>query len=117
MTVTVVNGPTIAQGQSLSAPLDLGTQKILRITMPAAWDMEHVSPVITFQISTDGIGYNDVFDKDGSEFHMVVVPGSAVLIGNDMTAVGFLKIRSGMRGRPIPQSQIRTFALAVTDIL
>ena len=66
---------------------------------------------ITFQTSSDGVGYNDILRPDGTEVLCVVFPDTAV-IGLDLP-VGFLKIRSGTRDRPIEQENIRTFAVAI----
>ena len=51
MAIQVLNGPTIAAGDSLSDGLDCSGGKIVKITMPADWTFAD----ITFQTSSDGI--------------------------------------------------------------
>jgi hypothetical protein len=110
MPVNVLNGPVIEAGESLSAPLDCTGGDVVRITMPSAW----TEAVLSFQISTDGEFFNDVFRSDGWEVSFHVVPGSAVLLPPDMTrAVQYLKVRSGTRDNPVPQPERRQFAISV----
>jgi hypothetical protein len=111
MTLTVLNGPVIQAGESLSDSVDCTGGTIVRITMPPAWGIGN----ITFQISTDGLFFNDLFDQDGKEFTMVVVTGAAVpIIWDGITrCAAHLKIRSGSRSHPIVQDEKRDFAVAL----
>jgi hypothetical protein len=112
MTLQVLNGPIIQAGQSLSDGIDCTGGNIIRITMPAAWTNANIS----FQISSDGNGYNDLVRADGSEVTMVVVPGSAVVLGQFgeyLKAMAFLKVRSGSRTYPVLQEAQRDFAIAI----
>ena len=108
MPLTVLNGPNIAPGESLSDALDTSAGKIVKITFPADWDFAE----ITMQTSSDGIGFNDILRPDGREVSCTVFEGCAV-IGLDLPLLGFIKIRSGTRDRPVVQSAIRTFAVAI----
>jgi hypothetical protein len=116
MALEIINGPIIAAGESLSAPVDLTDKEIVRITMPAGWDNAN----LTFQISTDGQGFNDLFTDDGKESTMVVTIGAAVVISDVHAAVKkaavFLKFRSGTRSHPVVQTAQRDFALAVAPV-
>jgi len=108
----VLNGPIIAAGEALSGGVDCTAGAIVRLTMPAGWSPANIS----FQISTDGNGYNDLVDFDGREIIMPVVPGTAVVVGalsEALRAVAFLKIRSGSRTRPVIQDAQRDFAVAI----
>lgn len=107
----VLEGPTIQRGESLSDGIDCSAGQLVRITMPAEWTTAR----ITFQFSTDGMFYNDMFGIDGYEVGMpVVVPGSGVIIPENVgRAIAWLKIRSGMRGSPIAQDETRTFAVTL----
>jgi hypothetical protein len=113
MPLEIINGPIIQAGQSLSDPLDLTGKQIVRMTMPAGWDNAN----LTFQISTDGSGYNDLFDGKGNEVTVVVITGAAVVLPVDADpikkAAAFVKFRSGTRHHPVVQLQQRDFALAV----
>jgi hypothetical protein len=80
--------------------------------MPAGWDNAN----ITFQISSDGNGYNDLYNTDGEEVTLSVVTGSAVVLGqfgDYLKAIAFLKIRSGTRSHPVEQKAQRDFAIAI----
>lgn len=112
MPTTVLNGPIIDEGESLSAPLDLKGMTAVRITMPADW---LYSAGLTFQISTDGEFFNDLFDAEGKEIFMVVTPGAGVMIPYSRYGIAdcFIKFRSGSRQTPVPQPARREFALAV----
>lgn len=112
MPLTVLNGPIIATGQSLSAGLDCTAGQIVRLTMPAAWTGANLS----FQISSDGNGYNDLFTIDGHEVVIPVIPGAAVVVAplaDFLKAVAFLKVRSGTRNFPVIQPAQRDFAVAI----
>ena len=111
MPLTVLNGPIIPAGESLSNSVDCSAGKIVRLTMPAGWNGGN----ITFAISSDDGGYNDLFTPDGHEFTMVVTPGAAIPIAFDglTRCMAFLKIRSGTRLHPVAQQQQRDFAIAI----
>ena len=62
--------------------------------MPAEWTGAN----LTFAISTDGNGFNDLFDLEGNEITIVVKPGAAVRIGREWASFwNFIKFRSGPR--------------------
>jgi len=109
MPLVVLTGPIIAAGQSLSDAIDVNGDMV-RITMPAGWTPAN----LTFQISTDGEGYNDLFNPLGQEIMLPVVPGTAVIVPVEMTrAIRFIKFRSGRRDFPVVQEEQRDFAVAV----
>jgi len=107
----VLEGPTIAAGESLSDVLDCTGGQMVRITMPGEW----TDAALTFQISTDGMFFNDLFQIDGYEVTVEdVVPGSAVLIPESVgRAIAFIRFRSGGRRDEVPQKAARTFAVAI----
>jgi hypothetical protein len=110
MAVVVLNGPRIAPGESLSGVMDCSAGKVVRLTMPPEWSTGE----LTFQISTDGIGFNDLVNADGEEIMVRVVPGAAVIFPADWArAVVFIKFRSGTRVDPAPQNGDRMFAIAI----
>jgi hypothetical protein len=108
----VLLGPVIEAGESLSAGLDCSSGSIVRLTMPAGWTPAN----LTFAISSDGQGYNDLFTLDGTEVMIPVTPGSAVVLSplNEyLKAVAWLKLRSGSRSYPVAQAARREFAVAI----
>jgi hypothetical protein len=107
----VLEGPTIAAGESLSDVIDCTAGQLVRITMPPEWD----EAPLTFQISTDGVFFNDLFQLDGYEVAIEdVVPGSAVLIPESIgRAIAFMRFRSGTRRGHVKQDQPRVFAVAI----
>ena len=111
MTLKVLNGPTIAAGESLSDAVDCSGGQLVRITMPADWN----DAVLTFQFSTDGVFFNDMFGLDGYEVGVPeVVPGSGVILPGDVgRAIAFIKFRSGTRGNPVAQDEDRVFAVTI----
>jgi len=112
MTLSIVSGPVIPAGESLSDGVDVSAGKIVRITTPGGWDAAN----LTFQISTDGAsGYNDLYDAQGNEITIVVRgDNSAILIQERWThAINFIKFRSGTAKSPVVQKQDREFAIAI----
>ena len=109
----VLEGPTIQAGESLSDSVDCSAGQLVRITMPYTWD--DMSTSITFQFSTDGVFFNDMFGLDGYEVTIdTVVEKAGVIIPEHIgRAVAFLKIRSGTRGNPVVQEENRTFAVTI----
>jgi hypothetical protein len=114
MMLQVLNGPTIEAGEWLSDAVDCSAGQLVRITMPTDWD----DAELTFQFSTDGVMFNDMFGLDAFAVSVkTVVPGSGVIIPADVgRAIAFIKFRSGSRGNPVVQSDRRQFAVTiVTD--
>jgi hypothetical protein len=104
----------IQAGQSLSDPVDCSAGPIIKITQPGAWTIDAPTggpAALTFQTSSDGIMFNDVFDPAGNELSYVVIAGTGV-IGMRLTT-GWVKFRSGTRARPVPQIDLREFAVAL----
>jgi hypothetical protein len=112
MSLTVLNGPTIQAGESLSDGLDCTGGAIVRLTMSRLWTAAN----LTFQISSDGDQYNDLVGFDGQEITLPVVPGSAVVVAplaDYLRAVAFLKVRSGSAKHPVVQEDLRNFAVTI----
>jgi len=81
---------------------------IVKITMPANW--VGAAP-LTFQTSSDGNMYNDMFMPDGRELSYTVIAGTGIFVPRLQT--GFVKFRSGTRERPVIQPERRQFAVAI----
>ncbi|MBR0882475.1 hypothetical protein ABIF65_004133 [Bradyrhizobium japonicum] len=110
--VMVINGPVIAAGESVSDAIDVTMGRIVRITMPADW----LNAALTFQVSSDGAFFNDLFDSSGHEVTFIVQPGvGVVVLSENSVSFGFVKFRSGTRESPVPQPAQREFAVAVLD--
>ena len=109
MAIEIIQG-FIDAGESMSATMDCRAGEIVRLTMPPDW----TSAVLTFQISSDDNGYNDVFDHNGKELTVVVVAGAAIIVPADyLAAAAFIKFRSGTRDQPVVQPARRMVAIAI----
>ena len=97
----------IQAGQSLSDPVDCSAGPIVKVTMPGNF----VGDTITFQTSSDGLMFNDIFETDGEELMWRVIAGTGI-VGMRLTT-GFVKFRSGTRERPVVQPELREFAVAL----
>jgi hypothetical protein len=110
MALTVINGPVIEAGQSLSDGVDISAGPLVRITFPAGWTNAN----LTFAISSDGNGYNDIYDVHGDPVTITVRPGGAVRVPIEWsTMLGWLKLRSGTPEHPVEQEERREFSVAI----
>jgi len=112
MPLSIISGPIIAAGESLSDGVDVSAGKIVRITTPGGWDAAN----LTFQISSDGAsGYNDMYDAQGNEITVVTRgDNSAIIVHERWThAINFIKFRSGTAKHPVVQKADREFAIAI----
>lgn len=111
MTIKIINGPFIQPGDSLSDAIDCSAGQPVRLTMPGAWD----DAVLTFQVSTDEKFFNDLYDHRGEEVSItIVVPGAGVIVPPDwLRSAVFVKFRSGTHDVPVPQNDLREFAVAI----
>ena len=107
MPLQIINGPIIDAGESLSAGIDCSAGPIVKITMPG----NYVGDTLTFQTSSDGLMFNDIFQPDGTELMFRVIAGTGI-IGMRLNT-GFVKFRSGTRERPVVQPELREFAVAL----
>jgi hypothetical protein len=111
MTLQIINGPSFEAGESLSEGIDISAGDIVRITTPVGWTNAN----LTFQISTDGGFYNDLYDAAGNEITIVVRGDSSAIIVRDPWShtINFIKFRSGTAKNPVPQQAGRLFAVAI----
>jgi hypothetical protein len=110
MGLIIVDGPTIQQGESLSEGADCSAGTIVRITVP----QEFTDANLTFQASSDGNFYNDLYNDRQEEITLEVKPDTTVVVSAAWTrTVAFIKIRSGTRAHPVEQRETTRFGIAV----
>jgi hypothetical protein len=111
MALTIVDGPTIKLGESLSDGVDCSAGTIVRITVP----QEFTPSNLTFRVSSNGDLYNDLFNSDGSEITLVAKPNSGIIVPETWArSIAFVKFRSGSRDHPMKQTKDDCkFAIAV----
>ena len=109
MALTIVHA-TIVNRTSLSGAIDCSAAPPVRISMPAAWTAANLS----FQVSSDGTTFEDLFDSTGKEVMVNVMPGTVVrLSAGWAVSPVWLKFRSGSRTAPVLQSVDRIFSIAL----
>jgi hypothetical protein len=110
MPLQIVDGPTILAGEALSDGVDCSAGNIVRITVP----QEFTPANLTFQVSTDGGFYNDLFTAGGAEVTVVAHGSTGIVVPEPWTkSINFIKFRSGSRTHPIAQKVDCKFAIAV----
>jgi hypothetical protein len=108
--IQIVDGPTIPQGESLSDGADVSAGDIVRITVP----QEYTAANLTFQISSDGNFYNDLFLANGDEVTVAAKESSGIIIRDVwVKSINFIKFRSGTRDHPVVQRETCRFAIAI----
>lgn len=95
---------TIAAGQSLSNSVSIGADGISGIVVPVGW----ISGPATFQVSWDGLTWQEFYDAAGNEVSLSAVStAAAAYIGVDSTiwrGVNMFRIRSGTFASPVVQT-------------
>ena len=110
MPLTIVDGPTIAAGESLSDGADCSAGTIVRITVP----QEFTQANLTFQVSSDGNFYNDLYGPDGGEVTLPAKPDTGIVVPVVWSqSINWIKFRSGSRSHPVNQAVDCRFAIAV----
>jgi len=98
---------TIPNGQSLSDAAEIGEGVLVALQVPTL-----TNAALTFQISHDGVTYQNAFDTAQAE---ITIPAStgARFIQAPATLSGapFIKVRSGTSGAPVAQGADRVFQL------
>jgi len=94
----------IANGASLSDPIDLTGLVLVGLQMPSAW----TAAAITFQASADGTTYADFYSA-GSELSLTVSASQFIRLDSSiMLSARWWKVRSGTSGTPVNQGAART---------
>lgn len=97
---------TITNGTSLSDAADFGCiGRLCAIVMPGTWDAAN----ITFQVSDDGVTYQNMFDDAGNEVTITnPAANKTMALRNDLKRLfsrfQFIKVRSGTSGAAVNQT-------------
>lgn len=108
MALTIINGPTIASGTSLSPSVDCASGLLVYIMMPASW----TNAPLSFEVSNDNVTFAPLYNYEGQEIAINVKAGGAALVPVEWR-FKFIKFRSGMLASAVPQGANRTFSVAV----
>jgi hypothetical protein len=115
MPLVVVDGPTIKINESLSDGADCSGGTIVRITVPQEYNSGNMPNEMSFQVSTDGNLYNDLFDDKGQEITIVARANCGIVIDKPWArTVAFIKLRSGTRDKPVKQTEDCKLAIAIS---
>lgn len=100
---------TIANGESLSGAVYVGGEhSLVGITYPAAWTAAGIS----FQVSFDGVTYQNLRDDAGNEVTKTVTAGQfRELDASEFKTAIYLKVRSGTAALAVAQLAARTITL------
>jgi len=104
---------TIASGGSLSAEIDGRGMRLAKVFMPAEW----TSADITFAVaSASGGTFNALYDDASTPAEVTLKAAAARTIAidglyNELTAMGYFKVRSGTAGSAVNQQAARTIGL------
>ena len=99
----------IAAGESLSGQIDLTQGRLVSIIIDD-WDPAQM----TFEVSPDNHIYSSLYDEDGNEVTIPVGGGNAYFIKRPwVDYVSWLRLRSGSRNEPEPQSVDVTITLVL----
>jgi hypothetical protein len=110
MSLQILDGPTIAKDESLSDGIDISAGDIVRITVP----QEYTAANLTFQFSSDGNLYNDLFLANGEEVTVSAKANTGIVIRAEWTKyLAFIKLRSGSRDAPVKQAVDCKFAIGI----
>lgn len=104
----------IANGQSLSPQVNIGTQQLVGIAMPAGWD----AAGMTFQASPDGgQTFGELQDGAGAAVSFTVSAGIVFQVDpTKWRGLNCLKVRSGTSGAPVAQTAARAINLITRTV-
>ncbi len=98
-----LNPATILAGASLSGPVPLGALTLVGISMPLVW----TAASLTFQVSPDGVTWQELYDGAGNEVTIVAAAGvfiiPLVIPSYDWRGVNLVQVRSGSLAAPVNQ--------------
>jgi len=98
-----LNPATIAAGTALSGPCALGALTLVGISMPTVW----TAAPLTFQVSPDGVTWQELYDGAGNEVTVTAAAGQFVIPLADPSylwrGVNLVQVRSGTAAAPVNQ--------------
>jgi hypothetical protein len=106
---------TIASGTALSPSIGIGIKTLVGISMPSGW----TTAALTFQISPDGVIFQEYVDATGAAAITVATPAANTFIAissGQFDGVNQLKVRSGTVGTPVNQGADRVIGLVVRTV-
>jgi len=113
MPITVLSGPTILAGQSISDAIDITSSQgksISGVIIPDEW----TPALLSFQLSQDGTTYKDLYSVNGFELSLNITPGTRLVFDTTWSlAAGYVRFRSGSRHYPIIQTEDRVFGTVI----
>lgn len=107
----------IVSGASLSSIVWMPEHALVAIQIPSAW----TAAAITFQGSTDGSTFGDLYDDGGTEVTIAsatVAASRTIVNGSILEKLAPLvafKVRSGTTGTPVNQAADRSIAISVKE--
>jgi len=108
---TVLNA-VIANGESLSAAVNVQSVPLCRIIMPAEWTAAN----LTLQTSSDGTTFNNLYNEDGTEVLIQAAASRSILLyAGNYLGIAFIKVRSGTSGSPVAQGAARNIGVIAIE--
>jgi hypothetical protein len=103
----------IAASEALSAGVNLGGLRLFGLELPVM-----TSAALTFQVSTDGTTWRNLYDATQTEVTITASAGERVVVLDPalFAAVGRVKIRSGTAATPANQAAERTINLILRPV-
>lgn len=103
-----VSTVTILSAASLSGALYMGENVPVALLMPSSW----TTASLTYQCSTDGTTYGNVYDDGGTEMTSTTAASRFVTLPAALFAgCKYIKIRSGTSGSPVTQGGDRVLTV------
>lgn len=110
MTNLVNRTAVIANGEAVSAAVDIDGASVCGILLPASWTTAN----LTLQGSYDKSTYANVYDMDGVEITIVAAASRYIALNPaDFLGIKSLKLRSGTSGTPVNQAAERSITVVV----
>lgn len=109
----IVQSAVFDTGASISSAVFVGNNRPVCVEIPATWDE---GAVLTFQGSSDGVNFSDIYDGLGNEVTAIVGAGQLVQLPTPSQIPLFLQFRSGTGAAPVPQSQGPTLTVTITKL-
>lgn len=104
---------TIQNGTSLSNAIDMEALTLVGIHMSALWTTAN----LTFQVSEDGVTYDNLYDRFGNEIVYSVTQARFITIPpSEWFGIRFVKIRSGTSSVPVNQGALRSIVLVTKAV-